>query len=134
LFTITAHTADRPPAVVANGPAGTRVVITAMRGEFEGPRLKGTIADAAGGDWVLARADGSLKLDVRLVLQTEDGATIYMTYAGVGRREADGGVSVRTAPLFEVGDERYAWLNNVQAVGIGSSTPTSVTYEIYALA
>ena len=31
------------------------------------------------------------------------------------------------------GDERYAWLNNVQAIGIGTVGPTGPTYEVYAL-
>jgi hypothetical protein len=83
-----------------------------------------------GGDWVLARPDGSLLLDVRLVLETDDGAAIYMTYRGVAK---DGAAWIRTAPQFETGDERYAWLNSVQAVATGQSGGTSVTYEVYQL-
>lgn len=133
LFTITAHTADRPPAVLAGTPTGTRIVITAMRGAFDGPRLRGAVAEVAGGDWVTMRADGSLKLDVRLVLRTDDGADILMTYSGIGTRGADGTTKVRTAPLFETGDERYTWLNNVQAVAHGSVGEGTVTYEVYEL-
>src|SRR3954471_8026005 len=99
LFTITADTGDRPPAVLAGTPAGTRVVVTAMRGKFSGPKLNGTIANVAGGDWVVMRPDGSLKLDVRLVLQTDDGALVFMTYSGIGHRAADGSMNIRTAPL-----------------------------------
>src|SRR5436309_3413412 len=73
LFTLVAETGDRPPAVLPATPSGTRIVITAMRGRFDGPKLNGTIADVAGGDWVTRRADGTLKLDVRLVLATVDG-------------------------------------------------------------
>ena len=35
--------------------------------------------------------------------------------------------------LFETGDERYAWLNNIQAVGIGGLDGTDVVYDIYEL-
>ena len=42
-------------------------------------------------------------------------------------------LQLRTAPLFEAGDERYAWLNTVQAVGIGTSKSGSVSYQVYAL-
>jgi hypothetical protein len=37
------------------------------------------------------------------------------------------------APLFETGDERYAWLNSIQAVGIGTAGAEGVDYDIYAL-
>ena len=65
------------------------------------------------------RADGSMKVDVRLVLRTHDGADILMTYSGIATRDGDAMRTVRTAPLFETGDERYSWLNLVQAVAHG---------------
>ena len=133
LFTITAMTAEKPPVMIPSGPNGTRVIVTAMSGTFEGPKLKGKVSDAAGGDWVTVRADGIMSLDVRLCLVTDDGAAIFMTYGGLGRREADGSMVIRTAPRFETGDERYAWLNNVQAVAHGTTTPGTVTYDVYGL-
>lgn len=132
LFTITAKTGDKPPVQIKGGPRGTRLVVTVSGGSFEGPKLKGTIADAAGGDWVILRPDGVMALDVRLALVTDDGATIYMTYTGFGER-VEGGMKIRTAPSFETGDERYAWLNNVQAVAHGTTAPGSVTYDVYSL-
>jgi hypothetical protein len=127
LFTITANTSIN--AMIANGPAGTRVIVDASSGTFAGPKLKGTVK-GPGGDWVIQRPDGSLLLDVRLVLETDDGAVIYMTYRGIG---LDGAAWLRTAPQFETGDERYAWLNNVQAVATGAAGGSSVTYEVYRL-
>jgi hypothetical protein len=35
------------------------------------------------------------------------------------------------APRFETGDERYAWLNKVQAIGKGRLDGTTLTYEWY---
>lgn len=129
LCTITADT--KQIAIVQGGPQGTRVHVAVTGGTFEGPRLRGKVAES-GGDWVTVRADGSIKLDVRITLLTDDGAQILVTYNGIGTR-GDSGLALRTAPLFETGDERYAWLNNVQAVGVGSSAQGSVTYDIYAL-
>jgi Protein of unknown function (DUF3237) len=126
LFTITANTSLNASI---DGPHGTRVIIDASSGSFEGPKLKGTVK-GPGGDWVLARPDGSFLLDVRLVLETHDGAAIYMTYRGIAKDSASW---IRTAPMFETGDERYAWLNSVQAVATGQSNGTSVTYEVYQL-
>lgn len=130
LFTLKANLRGDNPRVM-NGPRGTRVVAVVTGGSFEGPKLKGTV-DNSGGDWVTARADGSIQLDVRILLTTEDGAQIIMTYLGIGV-PGESGLSLRTAPMFETGDERYAWLNNVQAVATGTSGGGVVTYEVYAL-
>ncbi|MBA4180112.1 MAG: DUF3237 domain-containing protein [Anaerolinea sp.] len=130
LFTITAKTAKGLP--VTGGPQGSRVVVPVTGGSFKGARLEGTVAEAPGGDWVTVRADGSIRLDVRILLQTNDGANILVTYSGIGNR-VDGELQLRTAPQFETGDERYAWLNNVQAVGIGTSGGGEVQYEVYRL-
>jgi hypothetical protein len=130
LFTLKANLRGDNPRVM-NGPRGTRVVAVVTGGSFEGPKLRGTV-DNSGGDWVTARADGSIQLDVRILLTTDDGAHIIMTYLGIGV-PSEGGLKLRTAPLFETGDERYAWLNNVQAVATGTSAPGLVTYEVYAL-
>jgi hypothetical protein len=119
-------------AVINDGPQGSRVIRNVTGGRFEGPRLKGAV-EVPAGDWVTRRADGSVKLDVRLTLRTDDDAVILMTYTGIGAWQEDG-ASIRTAPLFETGDARYAWLNRVQAVGIGHSEGDSlVVYEVYAL-
>jgi Protein of unknown function (DUF3237) len=135
LFTFTAHLL--PPQVIEAGPQGTRVIIGVTGGTFTGPKLRGVIVPPAG-EWATVRPDGSGKGDVRLTLQTEDGALILMTYSGIGRPQPDGSHTVRTAPLFETGDARYAWLNTVQAIGHGTAVGgaegfESVTYDIYAL-
>ncbi len=38
-----------------------------------------------------------------------------------------------TAPRFETGDERYAWLNDLVCVGEGKRTETGVAYRVYAV-
>jgi len=130
LFSLTATLREKP-AVLMNAPQGSRVIVPVTGGHFEGARLRGTV-DNSGGDWVTLRADGSVKLDVRALLHTDDGAEIFIRYEGVGVR-IDGTLRIVTAPLFETGDERYAWLNNVQAVARGISTGDKVTYEVFAV-
>ncbi len=44
LFTITADT--NLAGIIANGPAGTRVVVDATGGSFEGPKMKGIVKSA----------------------------------------------------------------------------------------
>lgn len=128
LFTLTI-TADLGASYqIRTGPAGRRIVAGITGGTFAGPKIKGTVAPSTGADWVTVRPDKSLRIDVRLMLVTDDDVPIYMYYGGL---LVDG--QARTAPYFEVADERYAWLNNIQAVGIGTVGPDGPTYEIYAL-
>ena len=130
LFTLRANVGA--PTVIAGGPQGSRVLVPVPDGSFEGARLRGTLVAHSGGDWVTQRADGSVRLDVRITLMTDDGAGIYMSYAGIGVA-GPGGLALRTAPLFETGAEKYAWLNGVQGVATGISANGTVTYEVYAL-
>ncbi len=116
-------------ALIGDAPQGTRVVVAGEGGTFAGPKVKGTI-HPPGGDWVTVRADGNLAIDVRLLLRTDDGVDILMTYTGIG---FDGGAKLRTTPRFETGDERYAWLNTVQCVGLGETGDGNVRYEVYAV-
>jgi hypothetical protein len=118
-------------SVVENGPQGTRTIVPVVGGRFEGPRLKASVEGPAG-DWITNRPDGTYRLDVRFTLRTDDGALILVTYNGIGQATGTG-ASLRTAPLFETGDPRYAWLTRLQAIGVGERVGTTVKYEIYAL-
>ena len=129
LGTLRAETGSR--TAVENGPQGTRTIVTLVSGRFEGPRLKASL-QAPAADWVSNRSDGTVKLDVRLTLRTDDGAAILVTYNGIGQ-PTDAGLSLYSAPLFETGDARYAWLTRLQAIGVGQRVGTSITYDIYAL-
>lgn len=126
LFTFTG-TVGRGITIKA-GPMGTRMVVPLLSAAFKGQKLRGKVADGPAGDWVYARTDGSIKLDVRLTLLIDDDAVVLMTYSGIGV-PTEGAMALRTAPQFETGDERYVWLNNIQAVGIGRG---SVTHDVYA--
>src|SRR3989442_14743064 len=70
-------------------PHGTRVTVPISGGRFEGPRLRGRVVPG-GGDWTLLRTDGVLELDLRLTLQTEDGALIHTTLFGIRDGPAQG--------------------------------------------
>lgn len=135
----------RPPEMIGPGPFGTRVVYLVEGGRFEGPGLKGTVL--SGGDWFLMLANGAGELDVRGTFRTDDGALIYISYRGVLAASPDvwdrfrAGAEVnpaeyyfRTAPRFETGDERYAWLNTAVCLGVGAVRPGGVRYRIYRAA
>ena len=124
-------------------PSGGRRVGLVSGGTFQGERLRGTILPG-GADWIVDRSDGSMTLDVRLVLETDDKALIGMTYRGmrhgpaavmerVGRGEPvdPGEYYFRTAVAFETAAPRYDWLNRIIAVGTGRRPPEGPVYEVF---
>lgn len=123
---------ERGPATTVGSPGGNRVVVPVSTGTFEGAKLKGTIA-APSGDTITVRQDGSSLLDLRLLLQTDDGQKILMTCRGIAYATSDGNLFARLQPLFETGAEKYAWLNKVVAVGVFHQTPGKVAYRIYRI-
>lgn len=129
LFTLAATL--EPPRIVPAGPNGTRVIVGITGGTVTGPKVNGKV-EHLGADWLTMRADGTAQLDVRALVTTDDGATIHMSYKGI-MKPGESGPRIVTAPLFETGDERYAWLNSVQAVAIGAPGENSVAYEVYAI-
>ena len=58
-----------------------RLVAPVAGGRFAGDRLSGKVLPG-GADWVTQVADGRSMIDVRLTLQTDDGATLGLTYQG----------------------------------------------------
>lgn len=87
LFTV--HMKLHPALELGDTPAGKRRLFTVAGGEFTGERLHGQVWPQGGSDLLLVRADGSRQQDVRLVLQTGDGALIVMTYRGVFHAPAE---------------------------------------------
>jgi Protein of unknown function (DUF3237) len=118
--------------LVPGAPQGTRGVVHVTGGEFNGARMSGTIA-AGGADWFTARADGSLRLDVRLVLACSDGTVVLLVFQGIAVPAGDKDYDIRIAPLFDAPEGPHAWLNSIQGVGRGSLIDGGVRYEIYAL-
>ena len=131
--------------VIGNVPAGLRRIVPVSGGHFEGDRLNGEVLPG-GHDWVINRADGVMLIDVRLPLKTDDGALIYLAYQGRFLAEPEvmakmgsgtpldpSEYSLMMSGKFECGDERYAWLNNVIAVGRGEQAKGGATYTIFEL-
>jgi hypothetical protein len=130
--------------VTIGGPPGAdRRVGVVHGGAFEGERLSGDVLDG-GADWQILRADGATTLDVRLILKTNDGALIGMTYRGLrhgppdvlarlARGEAVDPTSYyfRTSPIFETAAEKYDWLNRIIAVGIGHRRADGPVYSVF---
>jgi hypothetical protein len=135
-----------PILELGDTPAGKRRVFTVSSGEFIGDRLRGKVLPQAGSDLLLVRGDGSSQQDVRLILRTDDGVLILMTYRGIRHASADVNARIargervlaseyylRTAPFFETSSPNYSWLNKIVSVGIGERTPDAVVYEVFEI-
>ena len=136
----------QPPIVVGKTPALDRRIGIISGGRFEGERLRGTLLPG-GSDWQTVRNDGAWTLDVRLVMETDDGALIGMTYKGIRHgpqsvmdRIAKGDTTVkatdyylRAAPFFETSSEKYGWLNSVISIASGHRLPSGPIYQVYEI-
>ena len=126
--TITVQLGER--IEVGKGPKGTRLVVDVASIEVESDRVRASLAATDAADWLTLSEDGSIGcVDVRFTLKTDDGAYIYVEYAG--RADMANGL-IATAPTFQTGDERYAWLNKIQAVGAGALEENGrLIYSLY---
>ena len=131
-----------PPQKLGAVPHGTRLIAPITSGTFEGPRLRGKVLPG-GGDWTLSRSDAVLELDLRITLETDDGALINMTSFGLRHGPAEvlaalaRGESIdpskyyfRTAPRFETSAPPYAFLNRLIAIASGDRRATGPIYTI----
>lgn len=132
-----------PPQKLGTVPHGIRSIVPVTGGDFESPRFRGKVLPG-GGDWLLVRSDGVLELDLRITLETDDHALIYMTFQGLrhgppdviaalGRGEVvdPARYYFRTLPRFETSTETYAYLNRVITVGVGEARPDGAIHKIY---
>jgi hypothetical protein len=117
-------------------PIGTRIIQEIGSAELVGDRLKATMKGAAAADWCTLTDGGLARFDIRLLLETADGALIYLPYTG----KADWSSGPAQGTIFavaqpETADERYSWLNAIQVVGEGhiAEDGTGVTYQLFEL-
>lgn len=145
LFTIDIQL--HPTIELCTTPSGGRRIFPVSGGTFTGDRLRGEISPYAGSDVLLVRADGSREQDVRMILLTDDGAEILMTYRGRAHNSAEVGARLaagedvapseyylRTTPFFETASDKYSWLNSVVSIGVGERrSDGSVRYQVYEI-
>jgi len=144
-MTITLNVAPEQSQVIGPTPFGQRIIAPVISGTFSGERLKGKVLPG-GKDWVLNGADGVMRIDVRLTLETDDECLIYLTYQGrlltskenliaiaKGQALDPSAYSLATIAKFECGDERYKWLNTIIAVGTGEQSGFNPVYTLYEI-
>jgi hypothetical protein len=135
------------PATQIIGPTaeGLRANFPIAGGTIDGPKIRGTLLPG-GADFFVLRTDGVGQIDVRATLKTEEGAVLYITYTGVSdlgekgyenylRMKLPEKLRLHTVPRVHTAHPKYVWLNRLQLIGIGETTPGSnvVTYDLYAI-
>jgi Protein of unknown function (DUF3237) len=137
------HIADLTITVAAPIDIGMRRVVPITGGEAKGPRLRGRIL-GAGADFQVLRRDGVTELHARYVLETADGALVYIENTGLRHGPAEAmerlarGEAVdpaliyfRTTPRFETASEPYAWLTRYVFACEGARRPDRVELALY---
>lgn len=134
-----------PPQIMPAGPNGERRFMRVTGGEFRGDRIGGVVLPG-GSDCQLIRSDGVVELDIRLMLQTDDGEHILMT--GQGMRHASDAVMAqlqsgvivdadqyyfRQTAFFEAPVGNLDWLNRLVAIGAGDRKPDGVSLSLFAV-
>ncbi|NML05858.1 DUF3237 domain-containing protein [Sphingomonas sp. G-3-2-10] len=121
-------------------------IFPVVGGSFEGPRLRGRVLPH-GADWVTWQQDGTMNIDVRTALETDDGARIAMHYTGIAaptspeaanrfRNRQPGpyeDLYLHTTPRFVTDHPDYLWLNRTIAVTNGMRAPEGPVYHVFAI-
>jgi hypothetical protein len=135
----------KPPYVIGATPGYDRRIGEISGGRFEGERLRGKFL-SGGSDWQSLRADGTITINVRLVMETDDGALIGMTYLGMrhGPKEVMARLGrgenvnpseyyMRVTPYFETASEKYGWLNRIVSVALGHRVAGGAIYQVFEI-
>ncbi|WP_342360874.1 DUF3237 domain-containing protein [Terrarubrum flagellatum] len=118
-------------------------------GRAEGPALKGAII-APSGDWLRIMPSGSFRVDARVMIRTDDGALIYVSYGGVvsmsqenyarmgaGEALTSSDCYFITTPTFQTSHPAYQRLNRIQAIGkiaaLKGGPGGYVDYDVFAV-
>jgi len=133
----------KAPSIIGATPGYDRRIGEITGGRFEGERLRGQII-SGGSDWQSLRADGTTTLNVRLVMQTDDGALIGMTYLGMrhgpqgvmdriarGENVSPTEYYMRATPYYETASEKYGWLNRIVSVAYGHRMAGGAIYQVF---
>ena len=106
-------------------------IVNIPSGTISGPNFKGTVQSPSA-DWVQVLPSGALRTDVRLLIKTDDGENIYVSYNGVVKHSekslsnlrkgeeatSDDGMYFLTAPTFRTSSKKYDYLNSIQAINV----------------
>ncbi len=97
-------------------PQGVRIDVA-----FEGRAIGRLAGRVRGIDYLRMRADGRIDLDIRAIVETEDGCRIALSADGVATpRAAEPIADLCENVSLSTAAEGYAWVNTRQVWGVGT--------------
>ena len=119
--TLTIQTDPDGLFMLGDTSAGKRIIQELKTVTLDGDRVSGTMVGKAAADWLTIDGNGRVTLDIRVVVQTADGAHVYVWLDG--RADWSGGLgrgAIFSRATLEAGDERYSWVNGLPLVSKGA--------------
>jgi uncharacterized protein DUF3237 len=131
------------PHALGATPHGVRRVVPITGGEFEGPKLRGSIVPG-GADWQVLRGDGVSELEALYLLRTDDGVLIQVRNRGLrhgpeavmqrlfaGEPVDPAEYYFRAVPSFAAPAGTYEWLNRSIFLCSGARQASSIQLWMY---
>jgi hypothetical protein len=132
-----------PPIDVGETPHGVRRVVPLLGGTFSGPRVSGKMIPG-GSDYQYWRNDGVTEIHARYILETDQGARIYVENTGLRhgppeamQRLAQGlpvdpaQIYFRSVARLETSAPDLAWMNRGIFLCSGARFPDRVDIRIF---
>ena len=115
--------------------AGKQIIRELLEVELIGPRLHGRMIGNSGADWLAVADDGEVTLDIRLLIETGDGAASSSTWTVAANwAEQLGRGPIFSTVRLESGDDPYAFVNGLRLVSKGAvGEGGNVAHEIFEL-
>jgi hypothetical protein len=133
------------PITIGETGSGLRRVVPILGGRVEGPRLSGRVVPG-GADFQILRADGVMELEAKYVLETSDGAFIYVVNRGLRHGPAEAVeklmrgepvdpklIYFRAVPSFETAAADFKWMTRSLFVCSGTRLPNQVLLALHEI-
>ncbi len=122
------------PLTIPNGPMGTRCVFSlGGNAKVYGPVINGKVIGPSA-DWLTIRPDGSISLDLRLMVATDDGEIVKSEIIGRSLRDKKNpnNAIIQSAVSFEAAaNGKYSFLNQKVLTGKGVKTGNKIKIHYF---
>jgi len=119
---------EEPTGPIVETPEGIEFSGTILGGEFKGPELVGHVKPQEAAGSLLIKPNGVAVIELRFVMESEDGAVIDGAHHGlidfgpvgyeqIRNRSMPAEIDGRITARYQTSHPKYEWLNRTQCVG-----------------